>query len=99
MDQGLPELGPAPMDPAAYGADLDVEDLTDLLVRQSLDVAQHDGGAKLRGERGQGGRHVMVQSGIVQVLRRSREAAREPLLRAIRETVEAELLPSAGLTV
>ena len=37
-----PELGPAPVDAAAHGPQLDPEGGGDLLVGQALDVAQHD---------------------------------------------------------
>src|SRR5687767_4798656 len=74
-----PELSPAAMDSAAHGADLDVEHRADLLVAQALDVAEHDRGAKLRRQGGQGGRDVVIEVGVGQLLRRSGPTAGQPV--------------------
>src|ERR671917_58620 len=58
--QSGPELRPAPVDPAAHGADLDVQHLADLLVAETFDVTQHHSGPELRRQCGQGGGHVVI---------------------------------------
>ena len=80
------------MDPAADGADLDVEDRADLLVGETLDVAQHHDRPEGRSESGQSGGHVVIEIGVGQLLRRSRPGARQPVLAALAEAVEANLL-------
>jgi hypothetical protein len=46
MREGSAQLRPPPMNAAPNGSDLDVENLTDLLIAEALDVAQHNGRTK-----------------------------------------------------
>ena len=61
VGEGRPQLGAAAVDAAAYGAELDAEDVGDLLVRQPLDVAEDDGRAVLRQQRVERGLDVVVE--------------------------------------
>src|SRR5262249_39171679 len=47
----LAQLHPAPVDPALRGGERDLEHARDLLVRESLDVTEDDGGAGVDRER------------------------------------------------
>ena len=64
MGQGLPQLHAAAVDAAAHGTELDAEGRRDLLVGQTLDVAEDDGDAELRGERVEGGLDLRVEVGV-----------------------------------
>ena len=55
----------AAVDAASDGAQLDAQRGADLLVGQTLDVAQHDGGTELGGQRVERGLQVGTQSRIV----------------------------------
>jgi hypothetical protein len=55
--------GPAAGDPGSDGTDRDVEHLGDLGVVEGAEVAEHDGGAELRGQGGQGGVDVDGRGG------------------------------------
>ena len=90
--QGLAQLGAAAVDPAADGAELHAEGRGDLLVRQSLDVAEHHGGAELRREGVQRLLDVRVEVGVVEDLLRGRLTAGQPLGRVVAEGVEADAL-------
>src|SRR5690606_9688259 len=58
MRKVLTQCRTAAMDAAAHGGELDAEGGADLVVGQGLDVAEHDGGAELRGQRVEGGLQV-----------------------------------------
>ena len=96
MGQGGAQLGATPVNAAANGAELHVQHRGDLLVSETLDVAQHDRRPEFRRQGRQGGGHVVVQSGVGQLLRRGGPATRQPLRRAVGQTVEADLLLAAG---
>jgi len=63
------------MDPAPDRAQLHTQGRGDLLVRQTLDVAEHHRGTELRREGVQRLLDVRVEVGVVEVLRRGRLAA------------------------
>ena len=54
VGQRRAEHGAAAVDAGADGAELDAEDVGDLLVAEALDVAEHDGRPEVRGQGGQG---------------------------------------------
>ena len=91
------QLGPASVDPAAYGAHLHAERRGDLLVRQALDVAQDDRGAVFRGEGVERRLDVAVEMLIVVCLGRAGFPAAQPLGRVVTETFEADPLLAAYL--
>ena len=64
VGERLAQHGAAAVDAGADGAELDVEDLGDLLVGQPLDVAEHDGGAEVRRQLGQRGLDVVVEGAV-----------------------------------
>ena len=96
MSQGGPELGPAPVDTTAHGADLDVEHRSDLFVAETLDVTEHDRRSKFRRQGGKGSSDVMVEVGVGELFRRRRPGAGQPVGRSFDQPVEADLLLSAG---
>jgi hypothetical protein len=50
MGQRSAQLSPASVDATAHRAQLDAEGRCALFVGEALDVAEHDGGAEVRGE-------------------------------------------------
>src|SRR6478609_10374842 len=96
MGQRGPQLSASTVDAASDCAELGVQDNGDLFVGETFDVAEHDRGPELRRQRGEGGSHVVIESGVGESLRRSRPAAGQALLRAVDETVEADLLLATG---
>src|SRR5262249_26291220 len=78
-----PELCPAPVDAAAHGPQLHPKGAGDLFIKQALDVAEHDGSAVLRRERGERLLHVAVQMAVVERLGRGRLIAAQPTGRVV----------------
>jgi hypothetical protein len=83
------ELRPPAVDPAAHGAHLHAESRGDLLVGQALDVAQHDRGAVLRGQRVERRLDVAVEVLVVVRLRGAGLTAAQPLGGVLGEALEA----------
>ena len=92
----LPELRPAPVDPAAHGAELDAERVGDLLVGQALDVAQNDRGPVLGRQRHQRGVDVPVQVPVVECLGRSGLGTAQPRLGLVGQALEPDPLLAPG---
>ena len=84
--------GPAPGDAGADGAGRDVEHLGDLGVVERAQVAEHDGGPELGGERGQRG--VDVEAGGD--LARRRRPCRSPARRPSSASIGGDRAPSRG---
>ena len=82
------------MYPAAYGSDLDVKNLADLLIAQAFYVAQHDGGTKFRWQGRESRRDIVVEIGISQLVGWVRPRTRQALGRPVGQPVETDLLPT-----
>src|SRR5262249_26826519 len=89
------QLRAAPMNPAADGAELDAERFGDLLVRQALDVAQHDRRAVLGWQVGERSGDVVIEMTSVERLRRSRLRALEPRRGLLPQALEPDSLSPA----
>jgi hypothetical protein len=85
------------VDARAYGPELEAEDVGDLLVGQALDVAEHHGGAEVRGKGGERRLHVVVEEAVEHLRVGGDRAAGDPAVRVVRERVEADLRLAAGL--
>lgn len=83
------------MDAAAHRPELDAECGGDLLVRETLDVAEHDRGTELGREGVQRLLHVRVEVRVVEDLLRGGLTARQPLGRVVTEGVETDPLLAA----
>ena len=92
----LAQLGPAPVNPAADGAELDAERVGDLLVGQALDVAQDDRGPVLRRQGLERGLDVAVEVPVVEYLGRRRLGAADAGRRLLAQALEPDPLPAAG---
>ena len=90
------ELGPAAMDAAAHGAQLHPQRVRDLLVGQALDVAEHDRGPVLGGQRLERGLDVAVQMPLVKGLGRRRLVPAQPLARCRRPGPRTGCAAGAG---
>ena len=93
MGQGLAQLDAAAVDAAADGAELDAEGRRDLLVRQTLDVAEDDGDAELRGERVERRLDLRVEVRVGVDLLGAGRGAGQPL-GVLGQRVEADPLPA-----
>ena len=78
MRQRLAEQRAAAVDAATHGAQLDVERRRDLLVRETFDIAQDDGGAEVRRQLVERGLDVPVEVVVVVDLLREALAHRAP---------------------
>ena len=97
MGQRGAEHGAAAVDAGADGAELGVEDLGDLVVGQTLDIAEHHGGPELRRQGPEGLLDVVVER-LVGVRRVGRgQLAVEPLRPVVGQRVEPDALLATGV--
>ena len=83
----------AAVNAAAHGPELDAEGRRDLLVAESLDVAQHHGDAELGRQRVQRHLDLRVEVGVVVDLLRAGLGTPQPL-RVLRQRLEPDPLPA-----
>ena len=93
--EGRAQLGPAPVDTTAHGAELYAHGRRDLLVRKAFDVAEHHRRPVVRGKRLQRRLDVPVEVVVVPCLRRRLLGAGDPLLDVVAEALEPDPLPAA----
>ena len=90
MGQGVAQLRTAPVDARANGAQLDAEELGDLLIAEALDVAEDDGDPEVRGQRVECGLDVGLVGAIVEQLGRPGLAGRESVAGVLGQPLEPD---------